>query len=179
MARIAYADLSAPDLSPLVTDIARQRGEVPHLYAMLLQAPAIAAGWLTYLTAIRQQTRLPGLLREMAIIRIAHINKAPYEAEQHVPFARKEGISQAQIDALPDWQASGAFTGLQRAVLAYTDAMTSQIQVPDPVFAAVRQHFEDRDIVELTAIIAAYNMVSRFLEALEIHATDHVAAPQG
>ena len=61
----------------------------------------------------------------------------------------------------------------ERAVLAYTDAMTRQIQVPEPVFAAVRALLDDRLMVELTATVAAYNMVSRFLEALQIHSHDN------
>jgi alkylhydroperoxidase family enzyme len=46
--------------------------------------------------------------------------------------------------------------------------MTRSIRVPDEVFAAVRRNFDDREIVELTATIGAYNLVSRFLEALQI-----------
>jgi alkylhydroperoxidase family enzyme len=53
-------------------------------------------------------------------------------------------------------------------VLAYTDAMTKEVHVPDNIFNPLRQHFNDREIVELTATIAAYNLVSRFLEALQI-----------
>ncbi|TXJ06144.1 MAG: carboxymuconolactone decarboxylase family protein, partial [Alicycliphilus sp.] len=60
----------------------------------------------------------------------------------------------------------------ERAVLAYTDAMTRQVQVSDEVFAFVAAHFEPRRLVELTATVAAYNMVSRFLEALQIHSHD-------
>ena len=40
--------------------------------------------------------------------------------------------------------------------------------LPDDVFAAVKKHFDARTITELTATIAAYNLVSRFLEALQI-----------
>jgi alkylhydroperoxidase family enzyme len=54
------------------------------------------------------------------------------------------------------------------AVLAYADAMTRQIRVPDDVFAAVRRHFPEREVVELTATIGGYNLVSRFLEAIQI-----------
>ena len=61
---------------------------------------------------------------------------------------------------------------LERAVLAYTDAMTRQVQVSDTVFAAVQVHLSDAHMVELTATVAAYNMVSRFLEALQIHSHD-------
>ena len=64
------------------------------------------------------------------------------------------------------------FDARERAVLAYTDAMTRHVQVPEPVFAAVRAEFDDRWLVELTATVAAYNMVSRFLEALQLHTHD-------
>jgi alkylhydroperoxidase family enzyme len=46
--------------------------------------------------------------------------------------------------------------------------MTRTIQVPDPVFAAIRKHLDDREVLELTATIAGYNLVSRVLEALRI-----------
>jgi alkylhydroperoxidase family enzyme len=108
----------------------------------------------------------------MVIVRIAILNRAPYEADQHVPIALKEGVSQDKIDALNDWEASAAFTDRERAILAYTDAMTRDVQVPDATFAAVKAHFPPKQLVELTATIASYNMVSRFLEALEIHSTD-------
>jgi alkylhydroperoxidase family enzyme len=58
------------------------------------------------------------------------------------------------------------------AVLAYADSMTRDVHVPDDVFDRVREHLDERHVVELTATIAAYNSVSRFLEALHI---DHEA----
>jgi alkylhydroperoxidase family enzyme len=53
-------------------------------------------------------------------------------------------------------------------VLAYTDVMTRGIRVPDAIFAGVRRHFDDRETVELTATIAGYNLVSRFLVAMQL-----------
>jgi alkylhydroperoxidase family enzyme len=103
-------------------------------------------------------------------MRVADLNGASYEAAQHVPYALREGLSQAQLDDIVTWRDSTQFDGQQRAVLAYTDAMTRDIRVPDDVFAAVRATMDDRLIVELTVTVAAYNMVSRFLEALQIHA---------
>jgi alkylhydroperoxidase family enzyme len=57
-------------------------------------------------------------------------------------------------------------------VLAYIDAMTRHIQVPDAVFAAVNALHAPRQMVEITATVAAYNMVSRCLEAFQIHSHD-------
>ena len=59
------------------------------------------------------------------------------------------------------------------AVLAYTEVMTRDIQVPDKVYSGVRKYFPDREIVELTATIAGYNLVSRFLEALRVDPEDN------
>lgn len=172
MARIPYADLNHPEIQPLVKQIEAERGSVIHLYQMLLQSPAVAQGWLSYLTAIRQKTSISGALRELIIMRVAILNRAPYEADQHAPIALQEGVTQDQLDALDNWQDSDLFNAQEQAILAYTDAMTLQIQVPDPVFAQIKKHFSQQETVEITATIGAYNMVSRFLEALQIHSDD-------
>ena len=172
MARLPYADINAPEGKPLVDRIVAERGGVLHLYQMLLHSPPVAEGWLAYLTAIRQKCTLSPALRELVIMRVAVINGAPYEAGQHAPIALKEGITQAQLDDLDDWQNSARFSPEQRAVLDLTDGMTRNVQVPKEAIAAVRAFLDDREVVELVATVGAYNMVSRFLEALDIHADD-------
>ena len=64
MARIPYADTTTPEAQPLVQKIVAERGTLLHLYQMLLHSPPVAAGWLRYLTAIRQECKLPGAMRE-------------------------------------------------------------------------------------------------------------------
>ncbi|HEY9460334.1 MAG TPA: carboxymuconolactone decarboxylase family protein [Paralcaligenes sp.] len=172
MARLPYADLKQADARPLVEQIIAERGSVLHLYQMLLHSPAIARGWLNHLTAIRHLSTLEGKLREMVIMRVAILNGAPYEADQHAPIALKEGMRQAQLDELGQWEGSTLFNEKERAILAYTDAMTLNVQVPKETFDAVGKYFEPKQLVELTATIAAYNMVSRFLGALDIHSDD-------
>jgi AhpD family alkylhydroperoxidase len=173
MALLPYADLSAPELQPLVERIVAGRGSVLHLYQMLLHSPPLAAGWLELMTQVRQKFELPGDLRELVIMRIAHLNGAPYEADQHAPIALKEGLTPAQLDALPSWTGSpDVFAPLLRDVLRLCDAMTREVHVDPPLVQAVRAQLGDRQLVELVATIAAYNMVSRFLEALQIHSDD-------
>jgi len=179
MARLPYSDLADPSVQPLAERIAAERGSVLHLYQMLLHSPPVAEGWLTYLTAIRQRCALSPLLRELVIMRVALLNRAPYEAEQHAPFALREGMTREQLQQLEQWEASDLFTGEQRKVLALCDAMTRNVQVPAQLVADVRDFLPARELVELVATIAAYNMVSRFLEALQIHASDERAAASG
>jgi alkylhydroperoxidase family enzyme len=170
MPRIAYANEdTSPDIRTLAEQVRAERGgKVGDLYRMLLNSPPVCRGWLNFLTAIRQQCKLSGRYREMTIIRVAVVNGADHEKKSHIPFALKEGMTEAQVEALSDWQGSSLFNEADRAVLAYADAMTKDIQVPDAVFATVRKHFDDRELTELTATIAAYNLVSRFLVALHV-----------
>ena len=177
MARLPYADLSAPDAAPLVERIVAERGSVLHLYQMLLHSPPLAEGWLGFMTAVRQKCALDGALRELIIMRVAVLNGAQYEADQHAPIALKEGMTQAQLDALGDWRSSRLFGDAERAVLALTDAMTREVQVPEATLAEVRRHLDDRGVVEAVATVASYNMVSRFLEALGIHSDDARPGP--
>ena len=174
MAQIPYADLNDPAIQPLVQRIVAERGQVLHLYQMLLHSPPLAEGWLHFLTQVRQKLDLDGALRELVIMRIAHLNGAPYEADQHAPIALREGLTQAQLDALPAWghAPAGTYTALHVDALRLCDAMTRDVHVPPPLVQAVRVHLGERQLVELVGTIASYNMVSRFLEALQIQSDD-------
>ncbi len=172
MAHLPYADLGSDALQPLVQRIVAERGSVLHLYQMLLHSPPLAEGWLALMTAVRQRLDLPGDLRELVIMRIAHLNGAPYEADQHAPIALKEGLTPAQLAALPEGPAAGCWSERERTVLELADTMTRDVQVPPALMARVRALLGDRQAVELAATIASYNMVSRFLEALAIRSDD-------
>ena len=170
MPRVPYVEeQDHPELAALIARIKAERGRLPDLYKVLLHSPAVMEGWLGLFTAIRQKTRLAGRYRELAILRVALVNGAEYEYQAHLPFAQKEGVSAQQIAALRAWQVSPLFDASERAVLAYTDAMTRDIQVADELFAELQRHFDVQDLVELTATIAGYNLVSRFLEAMQVH----------
>jgi alkylhydroperoxidase family enzyme len=169
MARIPYPDPAAdPEIAALAEQIEAERGKLLNLYRMLLHSPPFARGWLGFFTAVRQQGILPGRDRELAILRVAVLNGADYEFAHHVPYAVKDGMTETQIDAVKVDPSSQEFTARDRALLAYTDAMTRNIRVPDDVFAGVRETFSEREVVELTVTIGGYNMVSRVLEALEV-----------
>lgn len=169
MARLPYADPLRPDLVALAERITRERGgRMLNLYRMLLNSPPVAEGWLALFTAIRQQAKLADRYRELATLRVAVLNGADYEFEAHVPFALRAGVTQAQLDAMRAGKPPEGLGRADLAVLDYTEAMTRSIRVDDALFARVREHFDEQETVELTATIAGYNLVSRFLEALRI-----------
>lgn len=157
-----------PELAELEARIRGARGRISPLYQVLLRSPLLAAGWEHLFTVIRQQTSVPPALRELVILRIAVLNGADYEFEAHVPHALQAGVSQEVIETMRRGEAQ-SLQGVENLVMRYADAMTRDIQVPDALFDELRRQFDDPTLVELTATIAGYNMVSRFLIAMRIH----------
>jgi alkylhydroperoxidase family enzyme len=171
MARVSLIDEdNRPELSGLIAKIRGARGgRLLNIYRMMLHSPAVASGWFELNQAVRFNTEVDGQSRELAVMRVAMLNGVDYIVEAHgSTYALKEGLTTGQVDALTEWSASGLFSHRQRALLAYVDAMTRQIHVPDEIFEAVRTHYNERQVVELTMLIGAYNMLTRVLKALEI-----------
>jgi alkylhydroperoxidase family enzyme len=171
MARVPLIDeKDHPEFAELVEKFrSGRRGRLINVYRMLLNSPALAESWFNHSNAVRWKTALDGRLREIVIIRVGHLTKAQYVLRQHVPaLALADGVSLEECAALADWRGSSHFSERERAALAYADAMTREIAVPDDIFAAVARHFDSRAIVELTVLIGGYNMNARVLEALRL-----------
>jgi len=171
MARVPLVEEKEhPELSELIAKIKGARGgRLINIYRLMLHSPALASAWFDLNQAVRYGTEIDGQCRELAVIRVAILNNVEYVIRAHGPaYALKEGLTPEQVAALSDWQPSNLFDEKQRALLAYTEAVTRDIDVPDTVFAEVRQHFSERQVVELTMLIGAYNMLTRFLKALKV-----------
>lgn len=171
MARIPLIEETGhPELAEVIAPIkAGRRGGLLNVYKLLLHSPELAQTWFDHVGAVRWKTQLSGRLREIVIIRIAHLNRIDYVLAQHVPgLALAEGLSLAECAALADWSATDLFDPRERAALAYAEAMTLTTSVPDDVFAEVRRHYSDREIVELSVLIGTYIMHNRVMKALAI-----------
>ncbi len=78
-------------------------------------------------------------------------------------------MSEEQLRDLPVYERSTAYTPLERLVIEYAVEMTkTPVEVPDVLFAALREHFDEAQIVELTAAIAWENYRARFNHALDV-----------
>ena len=159
---------SKPELAEIEKKIIEERGRISPLYQTLLNAPEIAQGWEALLTAIRNRNSLSPAIREMIILRVAILNRADYEFDAHEPHALKAGVSPEKIAAIREVKLPPIFTEQEMLILNLTDVMTKDIQVPDELFDKVKPHFNDTQKLELVATIAAYNMVSRLLNALHV-----------
>lgn len=157
-----------PELADIEASILAQRGRISELYRVLLNSGPLAKGWEGMLTAVRNQSSVPPDLRELMILRVAVVNRAPYEFDAHVPHAKKAGVSDAKIAAVREAVIGDVFAESEKVVLELADAMTRNIEVPEALMDRLKARLDARGVVETVATVAAYNMVSRFLVALQI-----------
>ncbi|MCF8111161.1 MAG: carboxymuconolactone decarboxylase family protein [Desulfobacteraceae bacterium] len=145
---------------------------VLNIFKVMANCPKVGLDFLKLGNSILTKGCVDPCLRELAILRVGDLAKAGYEWTQHVAVAKRVGVPDAQIEALPHWQTSDRFNETERAVLQYTDEVAEKIRVSDETFQAIKKFFTDEQIVELTTAIGYYGAVSRILEALQVELED-------
>ncbi|NQY95893.1 MAG: carboxymuconolactone decarboxylase family protein [Henriciella sp.] len=123
-------------------------------------------------------------LRELGQTRAGYTVGSQFVFSQHCKASRDVGLSEAQIDAIPHWQTADCYNAIERAVLAYTDALVLERgRVSDGVFAALKAELSDEEILELTYITCTYMMHAVMSRALRLEYDDvdervvEIAAP--
>jgi len=103
-------------------------------------------------------------LVELIRLRASQINGCAYCIDLHTADARKGGEDDRRLATLQVWRETPFFTAREQAALAWTEAVTlvSQDHVPDAVWEAVRPHFSDAELVDLTLLVATINTWNRF-----------------
>ena len=150
---------------------ARRGGKFINLDLALLWSEPLARGWNTYVGAVRREFTVSPRLKEIAICVVARLTGAEYEFTHHWPEYVRAGGDEKLRARMDDPDAAGqdiAFTDDERLAMRYAAAITRTVSVPDALFGEIRKRFSPTEIVELTAAIATYNMVARFLMPLEV-----------
>lgn len=107
---------------------------------------------------------LEPILLELVKVRASQINGCAYCIDMHTLDARAIGETEQRLYALSAWRETPFFTDRERAALEWTEAVTllSAAHVPDAVYDAVRPHFTDKELVDLTAAVVLINSWNRF-----------------
>ncbi len=124
--------------------------------------------------------------REFGLTRAGFAAGSQFVFSQHSKAARSVGIPEEKLQAIPAWSSSDVLDAKERAVLAYTDELVLQDgRVQDATFAALRAHFSEPAILELTYAVTMYRLHATITRALRLEYDDvderivEIAAPEG
>lgn len=131
--------------------------------------PGVLVGYGMFVSLADKQSRVERRLKALATVKAATLVHCEYCIDIGSSVARKSGLSDPQLLALPTYRDSGEFSELEKLVLDYAVAMSrTPVSVSDELFDALRKHFDERQLVELTSAIAIENLHARFNGALDI-----------
>jgi len=169
MARVPYLDPS--DLAPENQDLLKRP---INLFRALVHSPGAARGWSTIGNYIRHGSKLDPRLREMAILQVGYVARAPYEWSHHVKIGRDFGVSDDDIRAIVA-ETEGRATNLapfDKMVLKAAREMTTDLAISDATFAALREKLDTGLVTDLVLTIAFYCAVVRVLATMQIDVED-------
>ncbi|MGE5170029.1 MAG: carboxymuconolactone decarboxylase family protein [Rudaea sp.] len=129
-------------------------------------APGAYAAMRGIETYVRQSGLEPQLL-ELVKTRASQINGCAYCIDMHTRDARARGETEQRLYALSAWRETPFFSPRERAALAWTEALTRIAEGPiaEDVQASVREHFDDKSLVDLTLAVVAINGWNRLATA--------------
>jgi AhpD family alkylhydroperoxidase len=157
----------------LVAAIARRRYGEPIVESTLVFArhPRLLRWFAAYNRAVEKPGRVPKALLELAVLKAATIVACPFCVDIGSELARAAGLTDAQLLAMHDAEASGLFDDAELLVMAYAQAMTvTPPEVTDAQVDALRERYGDEGVLELTHLIAWENARARTNSALGIGA---------
>ncbi len=123
--------------------------------------------------ADKSVSQLEGTTRELGIMRAGYTQGSQFVFSQHCKAARRFGITEDKIAAIPHWEVSPIFDEKERAILAWTDALILQGgRASDELFEVLHSHLSDEDILELTYHVMGYNLHAVCCKALRLEYDD-------
>jgi alkylhydroperoxidase family enzyme len=169
MARVPYLDKS--DLAPENQELLKRNIT---LHRALANSPNGLRAFGALGNFIRHKSRLDPRLRELAILQVGYLARAPYEWSHHVKIGRDFGVSDADIRALIA-ETEGKpndLDPLAKAVLRAAREMTNTLAISEATYAELQKSLDDERLVDLTITIGFYNAVVRILHTLKIDVED-------
>lgn len=120
-----------------------------------------------------ERRELDPRLRELGQCRAGYARGSQFVYSQHCKAMRSLGFEEHQIAAIPHWSAADCFDEQERLVLAYTDCLVLEGgRTPDGLFDALKRHLSDREVLELTYVVALYDMHATMCRALRLEFDD-------
>ncbi len=167
MTRITYR--SPEDMTAQARELTNARGNL-NVYRALANADNVFTGWMVAGNAALTSPVLPTRLRELVVLRTAHLMDCSYELGQHRDVARTAGMGSAEIDAILSengWQTT-IFEPTEIAVLRLTTELLTTRSVSADTFDRVHRALGSEACVEVLMVINRYAGLALMLNALDV-----------
>jgi AhpD family alkylhydroperoxidase len=158
MPRIRYINdpEQTPETRAMITSAERTGAPDPRVVSIMVRSPKAGQAWVRYWTALLYEGVLPHRLKEMCRIRISVGHRCGYCSTVRSNVAREQGLSEELVREIFDYAGSERLTDREKAALRYADLFRSGDDAidDDRVYAELKRHFTDEEIIELGLLCA-------------------------
>lgn len=154
------------DSKPILEAIQEKFGKSLNIFNTLAYQPDVLGG----VTQINEGMKndLPGKYRELAYYLASQINSCTYCSHYHRGAAKKEGVSDEQLEAIEQYAESDLFDDNEKTVLSYTEQLTKTTHVDDGTVKQLKEFLDAKQLVSLAAAVALANFTNRVNHGLDI-----------
>jgi 4-carboxymuconolactone decarboxylase len=135
----------------------RNPASTGNLLATLVRHPKLTRAFLRFNNHLLYASTLPPRLRELTVLRVAHLHRCEYEWRHHVRMGREAGLTDDVIDGV---QRGEATDELDRAILHAIDELQDKSVVSDATWATLSDHLDERQRMDLVFTIGCYGALA-------------------
>ena len=161
----------SPESAPIFDEFIARRGVVPNMFRVWAHSPALLKQVAPLSWVLLDEGALNGRYKELISIYVSRLEHCEYGVKAHQVQALRKGASPAEVEALGSPE-QGPFSEGEKMGFVYAERICRGAEaVDDEFFEALRQHFTEPQIVELTATVTAIIFLTRFITTLRIPVT--------
>lgn len=138
------------------------------IFRTLARHPKLLKRWMVFGNHVLAKSTLPARERELVILRVGWLCRAPYEWGQHVGIGRDAGLSDAEIERIADGPGADGWSELDRLLLAATDELHAASFVSDATWRGLGAHYDVQQLVDLIFTVGQYHTVCMALNSLGV-----------
>jgi alkylhydroperoxidase family enzyme len=151
----------------------RVNGRDLNLFKVLMHHPDLVRRWTVFAAHVLRKQTLPPRDRELLILRIGWLNQAEYEWAQHVQIAKREGISEREIESIKLGPAGG-WSADDAVLLQAADDLYENSVVSDAAWNSLSQKYSTEQMIDLVFTVGQYNLVSWALNSFGVPLDDYL-----
>jgi alkylhydroperoxidase family enzyme len=140
----------------------------PNVFTTLARHRGLFRRWLLYSGGLMPGGRLPRRDTELVILRVSHLCDNAYERDHHERIGARAGLSQAEIARVALGPDAAGWTPRQAVLLRATDELRADSRIGDPTWAALREHLDERQVIELCLLAGHYIALAGTLNTLGV-----------
>jgi 4-carboxymuconolactone decarboxylase len=152
----------------LLASFRREDGTDLNIFATLAHHPRLLKRWSAFGGTLLFRGQLPARDRELLILRTAWLCKAEYEWGQHVLIGRDSGITDDEIERIPEKEVSSEWGPREQALLHAADELHEQCVISDSTWDALAADYDYQQLIEVCMVVGQYHMVAFMLNSLGV-----------